>query len=270
MDQPNQMAVFDRALVRQHRDRAANGFDAHSVLFENVAEHLIERLGDIKRNFASILDLGAHHGVLARHLTKREKAFVVATDVSKKMLRRVACPSVVADEEFLPFVVNSFDLVVSNLSLHWVNDLPGALAQIKNILRPEGLFLAAIFGGSTLHELRMSMLEAELAITGGISPRLSPTIELKAASGLLQRAGFTLPVADQETITLTYPDVFALMRDLRGMGETNAHLHRLRTATRRAIFREATRLYQSRFAVADGRISATFDILFLHGWKTAT
>ena len=174
---------------------------------------------------------------------------------------------VTADEEFLPFAANSFDLIVSNLSLHWVNDLPGTLAQIKWALRPGGLFLAALLGGQTLIELRTCLMEAELAVAQGASLRVSPRIDLPTAAGLLQRAGFELPVADHETLTLTYPDAYALMRDLRGMGEANACLQRLKRPTRRAVLFEAARLYRERFVTMDGRISATFEVIFLHGWK---
>lgn len=263
MSGSSQIFVFDRALVRRHRDRAAAGFARHNTLFEESAELLLERLGDIKRPFASILDLGARDGSLAAALAKRYgDAFIVAACASKKTAGHI-----VADEEFLPFAPNSFDLIVSNLSLHWVNDLPGALVQIKTALRPNGLFLAALSGGETLHELRACLMEAELAASGGVSLRLSPQLDLQTASGLLQRAGFALPVADQETITFTYPDAFALMRDLRGMGETNANLQRLKRPSRRAVLFEAARLYSERFAAPDGRIPATFEVIFMHGWK---
>jgi len=265
MDPASQIAVFDRALVRAHRDRAAAGFTAHNALFEETAAHLIERLGDIKQEFRAVLDLGAHAGNLARHFIEREIPFVVTADLSEKMLRNAPCPCVAADEEFLPFAPGSFDLIVSNLSLHWVNDLPGALLQIKNALRPEGLFLAALVGGNSLFELRACLMEAELLVTGGASPRLSPAVELQTASALLQRAGFALPVADEEKITIEYADAFALMHDLRGMGETGAHLQRLRYPTRRRVFHEAARLYRARFADARGHIPASFEILFLHG-----
>jgi NADH dehydrogenase [ubiquinone] 1 alpha subcomplex assembly factor 5 len=268
MSGSDQIFVFDRALVRRHRDRAAAGFAHHDALFKETAGHLLERLGDIKRNFSSILDLGAHNGTPAAELARRYSAFVVAADISENMLRESAPYPVVTDEEFLPFAANSFDLIVSNLSLHWVNDLPGALVQIKTALRPDGLFLAAILGGETLHELRANLMEAELAVTGGASMRLSPRLDLPAASGLLQRAGFALPVVDQEKITFTYPDAFALMHDLRGMGETNAGLQRLKRPTRRAVLFEAARLYQTRFAAADGRIPATFEAIFMHGWRS--
>jgi len=269
MNAMSQILVFDRALVRLRRDRAATKLAHYSALLEEGATYLLERLDDVTRSFPNILDLGCHAGALTRQLAARQNTFVVGADLSEKMVLQAPAPSLVADEEFLPFAANSFDCVISNLSLHWVNDLPGSLAQIKNILKPNGLFLASILGGQTLHEFRSCLLDAELSVTGGISPRLSPTVDLLTASGLLQRAGFALPVADQEVITLTYRDAFALMRDLRGMGETNAHDHRLRTPTRRSLFMEAAKLYEARFARPDGTIPATFDMLFLHGWKPA-
>jgi len=266
MNAPNQ--VFDRASVRRHRERAAAGFfPRHSVLSEETARQILERLADVKRSFKTILDLGARDGFLARQLAT-QNATVVAADLSEKMLAShhdTLC--VVADEELLPFAPRSFDLAVSNLSLHWVNDLPGALVQIKNSLRPDGLFLATLLGGQTLIELRTCLLEAELTVMGGISPRLSPSIDLQTASALLQRAGFHLPVTDQETMTLTYSDMFALMRDLRGMGEANAHLRRSRKGARRAVFDLANQLYRERFALSDGRIPATFEVIFMHGWN---
>ncbi|MDX2028885.1 MAG: methyltransferase domain-containing protein [Alphaproteobacteria bacterium] len=267
MSPANQILVFDRALVRQRRDRAAAEFAAHNIIFEESAWHLLERLSGIRRDFETIIDLGAHEGAVARRLVEDKKRFVVAADISEKMLRNITSSAVVADEEFLPFAANSCDLVVSNLSLHWVNDLPGTLVQIKNILRPEGLFLASVLGGQTLHELGNCLMEAEMTVTGGASPRLSPVLDLQTASALLQHAGFALPVTDQEAFTLTYPHIFALMHDLRGMGETNAHIQRLRRPTRRAVFLEAARLYQERFPAEDGGVSATFEVLFLHGWK---
>lgn len=269
MNALSQILVFDRAVVRMRRNRAAAHFKNHNVLFMEAATGLLERLDDVTRKFPVVLDLGCHDGSLTQRLAGRKNSLLVAADLSEKMLGSLAAPSVVMDEEFLPFATNSFDCVLSNLSLHWVNDLPGSLIQIKNIMQPDGLFLASLLGGKTLHELRCCLMDAELFVTGGISPRLSPTLDPLTASKLLQRAGFTLPVVDQETFTLTYPDVFALMRDLRGMGETNTHIQRLRLPTRRAIFFETARLYQARFGQPDGRVPATFEIIFLHGWKPA-
>ena len=259
--------LFDRPLLSLRRDRAALAFASHNVLFNESAAFIMERLGDVKRPFARALDLGAHQGGLAAALQTFGIPFVVASDLSPNMVQTCDANAVVADEEFLPFAPQSFDLVASNLSLHWVNDLPGALAQIRALLKPEGLFLATLLGGATLKELRACLMDAELAVTGGLSPRLSPTLDAGTASALLQRAGFLLPVVDQETITLVYPDLFALMRDLRGMGETNAHTQRLKRFTRRAVFSEAARLYQTRFPAEHGGIKASFEIVFLHGWQ---
>ncbi|HEV8679560.1 MAG TPA: methyltransferase domain-containing protein, partial [Stellaceae bacterium] len=176
------------------------------------------------------------------------------------------CSWVAADPELLPFRDASFDLIVSNLVLHWAADLPGALVQLRRALKPDGLLLAALFGGSTLAELRTALFEAELAEEGGVSPRVSPSIELGDAAALLQRAGFALPVADSETITVTYPDLLALMRDLRGMGETNALAARRRSFLRRATLARAALIYAERFGADGRRIPATFEILFLCGW----
>ena len=255
MSKPSQILVFDRALVERRRARAAAGFAAHSVLFDETGAHLTDRLTDVKKIFETALVLGRPNDPLAAQIAQNKNWAVTVKDFA-------------GENELLPVEANSFDLVISNLTLHWVNDLPGALIQIRNALKPNGLFLAALPGGRTLHELRGCLLDAELAVTGGISPRLSPTIELPTASALLQRAGFELPVTDMETIVLQYPDLFALMRDLRGMGETNAHVQRLRHPTRRAIFTESARLYRERHGNSEGRIPATFEIIFLHGWKS--
>jgi SAM-dependent methyltransferase len=174
-----------------------------------------------------------------------------------------------ADEEALPFADASFDLALSCLSLHWVNDLPGALVQLRRALKPDGLFLAAMLGAGTLDELRGAWVEAESAEEGGVSPRVSPFADLADAAALLQRAGFALPVADADTITVTWPDPFALMRELRGMGETNAAEGRRRAPSRRGTLLAAAAAYAERHADADGRIPATFRVLYLSGWAPA-
>jgi SAM-dependent methyltransferase len=166
----------------------------------------------------------------------------------------------------LPFADASFDLVVSGLSLHWVNDLPGALIQVRRALRPDGLFLAALLGGDTLIELRQALVEAETEVEGGASPRVSPFLDVREAGALLQRAGFSLPVVDLDTITVTWPDALALMKDLRGMGEANAVLERKKSFTRRGTLLSAAAGYQARHGDAEGRIPATFQIVYLTGW----
>ena len=262
--------VFDRRALRRQRTRAAAGFARHDFLVRAGAERLADRLDDMKPRFARVLELGAHGGILRDSLAGRAgEALHVAADLAPAMLARAQMPVVVADEEALPFATASFDLVLSNLSLHWVNDLPGALVQIRRILRPDGLLLASLLGGRTLEELRLCLLEAESEVAGGASPRVSPFVDTRDAGALLQRAGFALPVADADLLTVTYPDALALMRDLRGMGEANAATARPRRFTRRDILVRAAAIYGDRFAGPDGRIHASFEIVTLTGWAPA-
>jgi NADH dehydrogenase [ubiquinone] 1 alpha subcomplex assembly factor 5 len=264
------MNLFDRRLLRRRRDRAAPGLAAHDFLFREAAERLADRLEDVSRRFPAALDLGCRAGELASTLGNRggiER--LVQSDLSLAMARRAAAQggrSLVADEEFLPFAPESFDLVLSCLSLHWTNDLPGALIQIRRALKPDGLFLAVQFGLGTLAELRDCLLEAEAELFGGASLRVSPFADARDGAALLQRAGFALPVADVETLTVTYPDALALMRDLRGMGEANATLARSKRFAGRNLFARAAALYAERHGDAQGRIAARFRLLFLTGW----
>jgi len=261
------IAVFDRHAVRRHRDRAAPGLSAHDFLFCEVATRLTERLDDITRHFPLALDLGCHTGELGRRLTGRGGIEqLVQSDLSAEMAIRAGPLALVADEETLPFTDGSLDLVMSSLNLHWVNDLPGALVQIRRALKPDGLFLAAMIGGGSLVELRESLLAAELEHEGGAGPRVSPFADVPDAGALLQRAGFALPVVDSDRITVTYPHPLALMTDLRGMGESNALTDRRRRFTRRATLYAAARIYGERHADADGRIHASFEILYLTAW----
>jgi NADH dehydrogenase [ubiquinone] 1 alpha subcomplex assembly factor 5 len=268
-DQPAN-ALFDRRAWRAHRDRAARlGLAGGAVdfLHAEVTDRLIDRLDVVNREFAVALDVGARDGGLARALAgRRGTQLVIAAEPATEFLTRAPAPRVAADPELVPFGDASFDLVASTLVLHWTADLPGALIQLRRALKPDGLLLAAMFGGQTLVELRTVLFEAELAEEGGVSPRVSPAIELADAAALLQRAGFALPVADSEAITVSYPDMFALMRDLRGMGETNALAARRRTGLRRATLARAASLYAERFGDGDGRVRASFEILFLCGW----
>jgi SAM-dependent methyltransferase len=269
------MTVFDRAAVRAHRRRVAGGGGADDQggrLFREVALRLGERLEAVRRFFPRALDLGCHGGALARVLAGRVGSeLMVHADLAPGFAARARAASggagVVADEEMLPFAPDSFDLVASNLDLHWVNDLPGALIQIARALRPDGLFLAAMLGGRTLAELREALLAAELEGEGGAGPRVSPFADVQDAGALLQRAGFALPVVDRDTIAVAYDDALALMRDLRAMGETNAVAGRRRGFSRRATLLGAAALYQERFAAPDGRVHATFDVIYLTGWK---
>lgn len=263
-DQGHPAQIFDRAQLRRQRRRAATGFAAHDFLFQELAERLLDRVADITRSFPVTLDLSPHAGRLRAMVPPARAGERLWIDAAAD--RGPIAPQVVCEEDALPFRPGSLDLVLSCLGLHWVNDLPGALLQIRDALRPDGLFLAVMLGGETLVELRQCLMEAELAETNGASLRVAPMVGLRDAAGLLQRAGFALPVADCETITLTYPDALALMRDLRGMGEGNALLGRQRRFSRRNIFARAAALYAERHAGADGRVRATVQALFLTGW----
>jgi NADH dehydrogenase [ubiquinone] 1 alpha subcomplex assembly factor 5 len=268
MEEPRH-ELFDRIAWRRHRERAARGGSV-DFLHDEVADRLLDRLDLVHREFARALDLGARGGGLARALAARPGTDrVVAAEPAAAFLAGPPDPRIAADPELLPFRDASFDLVASNLALHWVGDLPGALVQLRRALKPDGLLLAAMLGGQTLAELRTVLFEAELAEDGGVSPRVSPTVELADAAALLQRAGFTLPVADSEAITVSYPDLLALLRDLRGMGEQNALAARRRAPLKRATLAHAAALYAERFGDSDGRIPATFDVLFLCGWAPA-
>jgi len=267
MEQP--ALLFDRRAWRLHRDRAARlGADLPGVdfLHREVAERLVDRLDLVNREYAAILDLGARDGALGRLLAARNNdALVVSAEPSLPLLRQAPAPRICADPELIPFRDASFDLVATSLALHWCADLPGSLIQLRRALKPDGLLLAALFAGGTLVELRTALFEAELAEEGGVSPRVSPTVEPGDAAGLLQRAGLAMPVSDSETITVTYPDMLALMRDLRGMGETNALAARRRFLSRATLARAAA-IYAERFANGEGRLNATFEVLFLTGW----
>jgi SAM-dependent methyltransferase len=256
-------ALFDRPAWRWHRERAARSGIA-DFLHVEIAERLIDRLADVGREFRAALDFGAHAGTLTRALRQRPGIDrVVAADPAIGFLQSCGGCRVVADPELAPFGDGSFDLVVSALALHWVGDLPGALVQLRRVLCGDGLFLAAMLGGATLAELRAALIEAESIEEGGASPRVSPMVDLGEAAALLQRAGFAMPVADADTITVSYPDILALMRDLRGMGETNAVAERQRSLARRGLLARAAARYPQQ---SDGRIEAGFQVIFLTGW----
>lgn len=260
--------VFDTALIRRRKARAlAQGGD-HDFLFREVADRLYDRLSDVSRTFGPMLEIGARDRFLADRLARAGKARTATLCGNTVPDRAQAAGQfILVDEERLPFGDRKFDLIVSNLALHWVNDLPGTLVQVNRALRPDGLFQAAVLGGETLHELRACLMDAELEVLGGVSPRISPMVDLRDAAGLMQRAGFALPVVDTDRITVTYADAFRLMADLRAMGEGNAVIERRKSFTPRAVFLHAAALYADRYAGPDGRISATFDILYLHGWR---
>jgi SAM-dependent methyltransferase len=259
--------LFDRPAVRRHRDRAAARQADHDFLLREVAERLADRLADVRRSFPVALDLGCRDGLMAGILAGRGGiGTLVQSDLSAVMARRAPGLKVVADEEALPYADGTFDLILSCLALHWVNDLPGALVQVRRALKPDGLFLAALFGGETLKELRAALAEAEIAVEGGLSPRVSPFADVRDAGDLLPRAGFRLPVADAESIPVSYGDPLRLLADLRGMGETNALTERRRTPLRRATLAAAVTAYRHLFGDAEGRVPATFQVVYLTGW----
>lgn len=261
--------LFDRAVHRRRLGRAAKRYAG--FLKRRVAEDIVQRLETIRREFPIAVDLGARDGAFAGALAASDAAakveLLVETDLSHPMLAGRGGARLVADEERLPFAPASLDLVVSSLALHWTNDLVGALIQVRQALRPDGLFIGAILGGATLTELRTALTEAELELRGGAGPRVSPFADAFDAAALLQRAGFALPVADVDRVTVRYDHALALLADLRAMGETSVLVEGAgRPLTRRLIAR-AAELYAERFAADDGRIGATFDILTLTGWS---
>jgi NADH dehydrogenase [ubiquinone] 1 alpha subcomplex assembly factor 5 len=264
---PDPLLVFDRDVLRLRRERAARRWDRQAFLKREIAARLVERLGDVRRTFPLALDLGCHGDEIAQAVgasTTIDR--LIRADLGFGFAKLAQGPAVVADEEALPFAPQRFDLVLSAMDLHWVNDLPGALIQIGRILKPDGLFLGAMLGGATLWQLRQALGAAESEIEGGLSPRVSPFADLRDAAGLLQRAGFALPVADSETIDVEYPDALSLMRELGAMGEGNLVAERRRGLARRATFVRAAEIYAERFAQPSGRIAASFEVLFLHGW----
>ena len=229
--------IFDREAVRRHRDRAAATVGSVTDILDAASERLLDRLDDVTRRFTRALDLGGR-GSVAPALRARGIE-TVCCDLSAAMLARSGGASVVVEEEWLPFAPASFDLIVASLSLHWINDLPGTLLQLRHALKPDGLFLASMPVLPTLSDLRTALLRAEMEVSGGASPRVSPFPELRDCAGLLQRAGFALPVADADEIALAYRDPLALLRDLRAAGEGNAVMLRDRRIASRALFATA-------------------------------
>jgi NADH dehydrogenase [ubiquinone] 1 alpha subcomplex assembly factor 5 len=259
--------IFDTALLRLRRNRAADAAGEHDFLLQRVADDVAERLGIVKREFPLALDLGSHHGVIGRRIAELPNVGrVISMDDSKRLLAQATAPRLEGSPEFLPFADGSLDLVVSGLSLQLVNDLPGALVQIRRALKPDGLFLAAVLGGATLNELRESWLLAEDELLGGASPRVAPFADVRDLGGLLQRAGFALPVADADFVTVTYASPLALMAEIKAMGASNMLAERRRVPVTRGLLARACEIYSERFGGPDGRIPATFEILTLTAW----
>ena len=262
--------LFDRARLARNRDRAAAGFEDYAFLKARVSRDIADRLADTSHTFGKALDLGAHDGQLAALLAESEQVGAVeAVDLSSEMVRRAQDRGLAArvmDEEWLDVPEGSLDLVVSALSLHWVNDLPGTLVQISKALRPDGLFLGALFGTGTLAELRACLMEAETELKGGIAPRISPLPGLQDMAGLMQRAGFALPVVDRDSVTVRYATPLRLLEDLKGMGERAAFVAGAGQPLSRQVLMQALAQYQQDHSDPDGRIRASFEIIHLSGW----
>jgi len=255
--------TFDRRLLRMRRARAA-ALDPAIFLIERVADDLAVRLSAVLRTFDLAVDIGTPNDAVRRRLADSVGAIVAVDPIAGHIAgERLA---VVADEEALPFRDGSIDLTVSALALQFVNDLPGTLIQIRRALKPDGLLLAAMVGGESLAELRAAFAAAEAEVEGGISPRVAPFADLRDLGALLQRAGFALPVTDVDRVTVRYASPLALMHDLRRMGAGNVLTARRRAPLRRATLRRVFEIYAERFADADGRIRATFEIVWLSGW----
>jgi SAM-dependent methyltransferase len=242
--------LFDRALLRARQDRARRGEPA-TFLFDRVAEDMAERLAAVTRDFSDAAEIWTPGALLRKPNADRFKS-ITRIDPD--------------DTEALPLPPESIDLALSALAFQFVNDLPGVLAQIRRALRPDGLLLAAMIGGDTLTELRQAFAQAEAECDGGVSPRVAPFADLRDVGSLLQRAGFALPVTDVDQLVVRYDNAFALMADLRRMGATNVMIERRRTPTRIATMLRMSEIYARRFADSDGRIRATFDVIWLSGW----
>lgn len=260
---PSHPVIFDRGLLHA-RMRRALALGPATFLIDRVADDLTDRLATVVRKFEIAADIGTPTGAVVDAL-KQSGAVSMAIGV-RSMANEQSAANVVADEEALPFGDQKLDLAVSALALQSVNDLPGVLIQIRRALKPDGLFLAAMLGGETLTELRESLFAAEVERDGGASPRVAPFTEVRAAGALLQRAGFALPVADVDRLIVRYASPFALMHDLRRMGATNPLVERQRKPLRRATLQRAAKIYAKKYSDADGRVRATFDIVWLSGW----
>jgi len=259
--------LFDRSLLRRRRARFAGEMGEHEALLSHVAAEIADRIGAILRDFPLALDLGAYHGVLGRAVAALPSVGeIIYAESVPALAARCPRPSVVCDEELLPFKDESLALVVSGLALHRVNDLPGALIQIRRALRPDGLFLGAALGSSSLKELRHALIEAEAELHGGASPRIAPFADVRQYGALLQRAGFALPVTDAELLMVTYPTPRDLMREIRALGGGNVMAARRKEPLPRGTLERAEEIYRSRYGTPEGKIAASFEIVYLSGW----
>lgn len=255
--------IFDRASLRKRRNRAANMDGDHDFLHRWAMKEMAARLSMVRRAHPIALQIGTRAALPDAKAAGID--ILVPFDMAERNLRGHT-GGVHGDEEFLPFSNGALDLVLSLLTLQGVNDLPGALVQIRHALKPDGLFMAAMFGGETLWQLRDALARAELDITGGAMPRVFPFADKQQMGALMQRAGFSLPVVDSDLLTVTYDNIFRLMQDLRGIGDTASMESRARGLSSRALFARAGEIYRDLYTGTDGKIDATFEIIFLSGW----
>lgn len=259
--------IFDRKLLARRRKRAARAGAVPDFLLERVADDFTERLSVVLREFPVCLNLGAHTGLLSRRLRQLPNVgLMIDADPALEAGFEPGQPAIAADEEALPLRAQSLDLIVSGLALQFVNDLPGTLLQMRRAVKPDGLLLAALLGGETLKELREAWVIAEDEIMGGTSPRVAPFADVRDLGGLLQRAGFALPVADSDVLRVTYASPLALMGELKAMGASNVLAARRRVPVTRQLLLRASEVYVERFGLPNGRIPATFEIITLTAW----
>ncbi|XP_051237291.1 arginine-hydroxylase NDUFAF5, mitochondrial isoform X1 [Dicentrarchus labrax] len=267
------MNVFNREMKKRQKNWAGSLQDGqqYDYLRDEVGSRVADRVYDIARTFPLALDLGGGKGHIAEHLSQEVVERLFLTDGSEETLKQrrkseIPTRCVLADEEFLPFKENTFDLVVSSLSLHWINDLPGALKQIHQVLKPDGVFIGAMVGGETLYELRCSLQLAETEREGGFSPHVSPYTAVTDLGNLLGRAGFTMLTVDIDEVQVHYPGIIEVMTDLQGMGESNCAWNR-RSLLHRDTILAAAAIYKEMYGSEDGSVPATFEILYMIGWK---
>ena len=256
-------STFDRNLVRSRLSAAMTSPDYPDFLHQRAAQDIIDRLDLILREFETAVLIADKPEDMVEKLaaTGRFKRIITARTVS------TTTADIVCDDEVLPFADNSLDCVISLFSLHHINDLPGALVQISRALKPDGLFMAALLGGTTLNELRHAWLAAESGLTGSATLRVAPFADIRDMGGLLQRAGFALPVVDTDPVTVTYSDALSVMREVKQMGLSNALSERSKALVRPSILAHACAAYENDFALSNGRVPATFEIFFLTGWS---
>ena len=269
----NPPEIFDRALLKARRDKAAHTIETVDYLLKFANEDIIDRLSVTLREFSVVLNLGSHHGELSQSLRSLPSVETVySLDHSLQMLSKERLRSqtsnvlIQGEEELLPFAPESLDLVVSSLCLQFANDLPGTFAQIRRCLKADGAFVAALLGGETLRELRHVFLLAEEELYGGVSPRIAPFVDVRDLGHLLQRAGFALPVTDRDVLKVRFATATHLMKELQAMGASNCLLNRTQLHNSKKLFERVNELYAEHYADDDGRITASFEIIYLMGW----